>query len=83
MDYKKNRIIIIGVTGSGNRESLLRMISKDSVIRWLFKTYKPHKLRNEAYMKDAKYKYIKFYRLKSRKETKHFISSHTDKSSQP
>lgn len=28
--------------GTGNRESFMRMFSSDSIIWWLFKTYKPH-----------------------------------------
>lgn len=64
--------------GTGNRESFLRMFSRDSVVRWLFKTYRPHKKRNEERMYSLEYSHIKFYRLKSRKEVSDFLMSVND-----
>jgi adenylate kinase family enzyme len=59
--------------GTGNKESFLRMFSRDSIILWLFKTYKTNVKRYEARMVDPQYSHIKFYRLKSRAEQKAFL----------
>lgn len=61
--------------GTGNRESFIRMFSRDSIIRWLFKTYRPHKLRNEKRMKSSEYKHLNFIRLKSRSDIYDFVNS--------
>lgn len=61
--------------GTGNRESFWRMFSSDSIIKWLFKTYSPHKERNEARLKSDDYSHLKFYRLRSRREVNEFLES--------
>ena len=66
--------------GTGNRESFLRMFSSDSIIKWLFKTYSPHKKRNEARLSSPNYSHINFYRLRSRKEVNHFLKTVIEKS---
>ncbi len=60
--------------GTGNKESFARMFSKDSIVKWVFKTYKPHKMRNESRMTSDEFKHLKFYRLKSHKEIKEFLA---------
>lgn len=60
--------------GTGNKESFARMFSKDSIVRWVFKTYKPQKKRNETRMNSDEYNYLKFYRLKSHKEIERFLA---------
>lgn len=60
--------------GTGNKESLLRMFSKDSILIWLLKTYESNRQRYLARMKDPKYAHLKFVHLKSRKEVKEFLS---------
>lgn len=60
---------------TGNKESFSRMFSKDSIIRWLLKTYEPQKKRNEQIIKEGKYPNIKFYRLKSRKQVNDFYKN--------
>lgn len=60
--------------GTGNKESILRMFSKDSVVRWLFNTYDTNIKRYEERMKDPKYSHIRFIRLRSRKEASRFLS---------
>jgi adenylate kinase family enzyme len=59
--------------GTGNRESLWRMFSRDSIIVWLFKTYDLNKLRFQKQIEDPRYNQIKFYRLRSRKEMNQFL----------
>lgn len=61
--------------GTGNRESFSRLFSRDSFVGWLFQTYRPNKIRNEAKLKSEEYKHIKFYRLKSRYEIMSFIEN--------
>lgn len=64
--------------GTGNRESFLRMFSKDSIVLWLFKTYKPHKKRIEDRMGSAEYSHLTFHRLKSRREVHEFLLEHNE-----
>ncbi|MDD0852119.1 hypothetical protein HBN50_03380 [Halobacteriovorax sp. GB3] len=59
--------------GTGNKESFSRMFSKDSIVRWLFKTYRPHKKRNEDRLKSIEYSHINFHRLRSRREISDFL----------
>jgi adenylate kinase family enzyme len=61
--------------GTGNKESFSRMLSKESILLWLFKTYKPNIERYEKLMTSSEYPHIKFYRLKSRKEVSRFLES--------
>lgn len=59
--------------GTGNRESFLRMFSKDSVVLWLFKVYWKQGARYQERMDDPNFKHITFHRLKSRKEVSDFL----------
>ena len=61
--------------GTGNKESFKRMFSKDSIVLWLFKTYKPQKARTEERMISKEYKHLKFHRLRSHKEIAEFLKS--------
>ena len=63
--------------GTNNRESFRMLFSKDSIIRWLFKTYKPHRERYLARMTDQKFSHIKFVRLRSRKEVRKLLDQIT------
>jgi adenylate kinase family enzyme len=58
---------------TGNRESILRMFSKDSILRWLIKTYPTMKVRYSNAILDSNNSHINFHRLRSRKEVKKFI----------
>tara|TARA_R110000868_G_scaffold32343_4_gene117667 strand:+ start:2588 stop:3112 length:525 start_codon:yes stop_codon:yes gene_type:complete len=62
--------------GTGNRESFLRMLSKDSILLWLIKTYKTNKQRYEERMVDPDFSHLTFYRLRSRKEINDFLHSY-------
>ena len=59
---------------TGNRESFKRLLSKDSIIKWLVKTYPIMKKRYAEAIQDPNYSHIKFYHLKSRSEVRDFIS---------
>lgn len=59
--------------GTGSKESLSRLFSKDSIILWLFKTYNSNVRRYEARLSDPKFSHIKFYRLRSRKHVQVFL----------
>ncbi len=60
---------------TGNRESILRLFSKDSILIWLFKTYESNRARYLERMNDPKFAYVKFIHLKSRKDVKSFLES--------
>lgn len=60
--------------GTGNKESFLKMFSKDSIVLWLIKTYDRNVKRYEERMKDPKYSHIRFIRLRSRREVKRFLA---------
>ena len=62
--------------GTGNRESFSRMFSKDSIVLWVFKTYKSHKKRFELRINAKEYEHINFYRLRSHKEIENFVIKH-------
>lgn len=63
--------------GTGNRESFWRMFSKESIVRWLFKTYKKNIKKYEEDMQNPKYNYLKFIRLRSHQEIDQFVSELT------
>lgn len=60
--------------GTGNKESFFRMLSKDSIIRWLIKTYETNVKRYEERIKNPEFSHIKFIRLKSRQEVASFLN---------
>lgn len=58
--------------GTGNRESVSRMFSRDSILVWLFKTYRQNVVKNTARMVDPTLAHLRFYRLRSRNEVLSF-----------
>ena len=60
---------------TNNRESFTRLIGKESILRWLWKTYPLMQQRYEKRFADPEHDYINFYRLRSRAEVKQFINS--------
>ena len=62
---------------TGNKESLSRLFSKNSILIWLFKTYKPNRQRYLSRMKDPQYSHIRFIHLRSRKEVRDFLNGLT------
>jgi adenylate kinase family enzyme len=61
--------------GTGNKESFLKMFSKDSILLWLIKTYGSNKKRYVIRISDPTYSHINFHRLCSRKEMKAFVEN--------
>jgi adenylate kinase family enzyme len=61
--------------GTGNKESFIKMFSKDSIVKWLFKTYDSNKERYSKNMQNEKFKNINFIHLKSRKEIEFFLKN--------
>lgn len=59
---------------TGNKESFTRMFSKDSILLWLFKTYDVNLKKYEQRINDLSYSHLNFYRLKSRRELRNFLS---------
>lgn len=66
--------------GTGNREQIWMLFSKDSIILWTLKSYSKIKTRYTNLMKDPDYSHIQFVRLRNPKAYKAFlknISEHT------
>ena len=59
--------------GTGNKESIVSLFSKKSILLWLIKTYKPNRQRYLSRMKDHQFTHIKFIHLRSRKEVDTFL----------
>ena len=60
--------------GTGNRENLKMLFSKDSIVLWTISKYHRHVRRNIRYINNPEFSHIKFHRLRSPKETARFIS---------
>ena len=61
--------------GTGNKESFRRAIfSRESIIRWAFKTYRGNRRRYTAARADDTYAHINFIRLKSPKECTAYLN---------
>jgi adenylate kinase family enzyme len=59
--------------GTGNRENLKMLFSKDSIILWTLRSYHRHSKRNTRYMEDEEFSHIKFHRIRSPREAKRFL----------
>ncbi|MFC1841712.1 adenylate kinase [Candidatus Dependentiae bacterium] len=60
---------------NGNQETFGRLFfSKNSILLWCIRTYKRRNKRYERLMHDPVYKHIRFVRLKSDKETNHWVN---------
>ncbi len=59
---------------TGNRETVRKLFSKDSIVLWTIKSYRKNKIRYEAIFKSDDYPTIHFIRLKSPKEVDLFLS---------
>jgi adenylate kinase family enzyme len=58
---------------TGNRESLWRMFGRESVLLWLVKSYRPHRARFEAYLREPRLAHIRFVRLRSPRAAERFL----------
>lgn len=59
--------------GTGNRESLARLFSRDSIVWWTIKTYHSKQKRYLQAMKNPEFSHIRFIRLRSPHACKEFI----------
>lgn len=59
--------------GTGNRESLRRLFSKDSIVWWTLKNYRKTRIKYQKIMADDRYQHIKFIRLQSPKMCREFL----------
>lgn len=60
--------------GTGNRENLQMLFSKDSIVLWTITKYHKHVRRNNRYIVNPEFSHIKFHRLRSPKKSERFIS---------
>lgn len=51
--------------GTGNRESLQKLLSKDSIILWTLKNYKKTRIKYQKMMIEDRYQHIEFIQLTS------------------
>ena len=59
--------------GTGNRENLQMLFSKDSIVLWTIQRYHRHLKRNIGYINDDKYSHIFFHRIRSPREAIEFL----------
>ena len=61
--------------GTGNRESFRRsFFSRDSIILWTLKTWRPNRERYLRDMADPTWQHIRFVRLRNQRETEAFLT---------
>lgn len=58
---------------SNNRESLKLMLSKESIFIWLIKSYPKNRKKYLALMQNPDYQHIRFIRLTTPAQTRHFL----------
>lgn len=59
--------------GTGNRESLKKLLSKDSIVLWTLKNYKKTRIKYQKLMVDDSYQHIEFIRLTSPSDCRAFL----------
>lgn len=60
----------------GNKESLGKLLSKDSIVWWTIITYKKNIAKYEALMNDERFVHIQFVRLRSQKDVDEFLRAY-------
>jgi shikimate kinase len=68
--------------GTGNRESFMRLFSKDSMVLWALSHYASNKGKFEELMATESYAHIEFVRLRSLKEAAALIQNLTNRNQQ-
>jgi len=58
---------------TGNRESLKKLFSRDSILWWTISTYTRHVKRNAAYLDAEQYSHITFHRIRSPGQAARFL----------
>ena len=61
--------------GTGNKESLQRLLSKDSILIWIFKCFWKNKAKYKLKISDPENQHLQFIRLKSRREINQFLKN--------
>jgi adenylate kinase family enzyme len=61
--------------GTGNRESLQKLFSRDSIVLWTIQTYAKQRKKIQGYISSGQYRSIIFHRIKSPKQAKIFLQS--------
>ena len=61
-------------SGTGNRETLKKLFSKDSIVLWTIKTHRKVRKKYEVLIKSGDYSHIQFIRLRSPKEVELFLT---------
>ncbi len=69
--------------GTGNRESLRKLFSRQSIILWTINTYYPNKKKMQALMDSKEYAHIRFIRVRTPREMKAVIASLKKRSPNP
>jgi len=61
--------------GTGNRENLKMLLSRDSIVWWTISSYHRHHKRNTGYMEDGKFPHIKFHCIRSPRQARKFLET--------
>jgi adenylate kinase family enzyme len=59
--------------GTGNRETVRKLFSRQSIVLWTIQTHHRNKIRNARWMGEEKFAHIHFIRLKSPQEAAQFL----------
>ena len=59
--------------GTGNRETLRKLFSRESIVLWTIRTHRRNKIRNAQWMEKDEFSHIHFIRLKSPQEAARFL----------
>jgi len=59
--------------GTGNKESLKGLLSRDSIVLWTIRTYYKNRTKNLDFLNNPAYKDIEFIRLRSPKECQNYL----------
>ena len=59
--------------GTGNRESVRNLFSRDSIVLWAIGQYRTARTRYEGYTRDKQFSHIRFVRVSSRNELDQLI----------
>ena len=59
--------------GTGNRETVRKLFSRQSIVLWTIQTHRRNKIRNARWMEEDEFSHIHFIRLKSPKKAALFL----------
>lgn len=60
-------------SGTGNRESLKKLLSKDSIVLWMLKNYRKTRIKYQKLITEDDYQHIEFIRLTSPSDCREFL----------